>query len=398
MELKKEKLLLMTLAMVQFANIVDFMIMMPLGPQLMRIFSISPEQFSILVSSYAISAGVSGFLGAFVVDKFDRKKVLLFVFVGFTLGTLSCALAPNFAFLMSARIFTGIFGGILGSTVLAIIGDVIPNERRASAMGMVMAAFSVASIAGVPLGLYLANKFSWHAPFMFLVGISAIIIFLIISFVPILNNHIQKKELHTNPFHVITNIAKNNNQLLTLVFMFFLMLAQFTVIIFISKYMVANVGFTEDQLFYIYLIGGIVSLATAPLAGKLSDKYGRKRIFTIFCAVTIIPLFLITNLPVVPIFMALGVSALFFVTLTGRSIPASTIATTVVLPKERGGFMSINSSVQQLSSGFASFIAGKIVYTNALGKLENFHIVGYIAIACSLITIYLCQKIKSIES
>lgn len=180
--------------------------------------------------------------------------------------------------------------------------------------------------------------------------------------------------------------------------MFFLMLAQFTVIIFISKYMVANVGFTEDQLFYIYLIGGIVSLATAPLAGKLSDKYGRKRIFTIFCAVTIIPLFLITNLPVVPIFMALGVSALFFVTLTGRSIPASTIATTVVLPKERGGFMSINSSVQQLSSGFASFIAGKIVYTNALGKLENFHIVGYIAIACSLITIYLCQKIKSIES
>lgn len=398
MEVKNEKMLLLVLALVQFANIVDFMIMMPLGPQLMRIFSISPEQFSILVSSYAISAGVSGFLGAFVVDKFDRKNTLLILFLGFTIGTLCCALAPNFEFLMAARIFTGIFGGILGSTVLAIIGDVIPNERRATAMGIVMAAFSVASIAGVPLGLFLANKFSWHAPFIFLVGISILIFFMIIAFVPVLKNHIQKKELHTNPFQVITNISQNSNQLLMLLLMCFLMLGQFTVILFISKYMVANIGFTEDQLFYIYLIGGIVSLITAPLVGKLSDRYGRKRIFTIFCFATLVPLFLITNLPVVPIYIALCVSALFFITLTGRSIPASTMATSVVLPKERGGFMSINSSVQQLSSGFASFLAGKIVYTNAMGKLENFDIVGYIAIASSLITIYLCHKIKSIET
>lgn len=394
---KNEKLLLFILALVQFANIVDFMIMMPLGPQLMRIFEISPQQFSLLVSSYAISAGISGFLGAFFVDKFDRKVVLLFIFIGFTIGTLCCAFAPTFYFLMSARIFTGIFGGILGSTVLAIVGDVIPSERRASAMGVVMAAFSIASIVGVPLGLFLANKFSWHAPFLFLVGISFIIIFLIIAFVPVLKNHIQKKELHANPFQIIINISKNNNQLTALLFMVFLMLGQFTVIIFISKFMVSNVGFSEDQLFYIYLIGGIVSLLAAPLSGKLSDKFGTKRIFTIFCVLTIIPLFLVTNLPPVPIYIALGVSALFFITLTGRSIPASTMATTVVLPKERGGFMSINSSVQQLSSGFASFIAGKIVYTNAVGKLENFEVVGYIAIACSLITIYLCHKIKSIE-
>lgn len=395
---KNEKLLLLVLALVQFANIVDFMIMMPLGPQLMRVFSISPAQFSILVSSYAISAGISGFLGAFVVDKFDRKNVLLLLFLGFTVGTFACTIAPSYYVFMFARIFTGIFGGILGSTVLAIIGDIIPNQRRASAIGIVMAAFSVASIVGVPLGLFLATKFSWHAPFMFLVCISVLIIILIILVVPSMKNHVQKKELHTNPFQVVINISHNNNQLLMLLLMFFLMIGQFSVIVFISKYMVANIGFSENQLFYIYLIGGLVSLITAPLVGKLSDKYSRKRIFTLFCIATLVPLFLITNLPTVPIYVALCVSALFFITLTGRSIPAFTMATSIVLPEARGGFMSIKSSVQQLSSGFASYLAGTIVYTNQVGKLENFNIVGYIAIASSLITIYICHKIKSVET
>lgn len=397
MVIKNEKLLLFILAFIQFANIVDFMIMMPLGPQLMRVFNISPAEFSILVASYAISAGISGFISAFFVDKFDRKNVLLLVFIGFTFGTFACAYAPSFQILMFARIFTGIFGGLLSSTVMAIVGDAIPNERRATAMGIVMAAFSVASVVGVPLGLYLANEFSWHAPFLFLVSISILILILIIFYIPSMKTHIEIKTTNTNPFQVIINVAKNNNQLLALLFMFFLMLGQFTVIIFISKYMVSNVGFTEKELTYIYLVGGIASLIAAPISGKLSDKYGRIKIFTIYCFITLIPIYVITNLPPVPIFVALTFNALFFISLTGRTIPASTLVTTVVSPQQRGGFMSINSCVQQLGSGFASFLAGKIVITNASGQLENYEIAGYIAIVSSLICIYLAQKIKSIS-
>ncbi len=382
----------------QFANIIDFMIMMPLGPQLMRVFEVTPANFSILVASYAISAGVSGFSSAFFVDKFDRKVVLLFVFIGFTVGTLGCALAPTFAFLMAARIFTGIFGGMLGSTVLSIIGDTIPAQRRASAMGIVMAAFSVASVVGVPLGLFLANMYSWHAPFIFLVIISIIIAVLIALFIPNLTTHIQTKTDKESPFKVLIQISQDPNQLRALLFMFFLMLGQFTVIVFLSKFMVANVGFTEQQLTYIYLIGGIASLVTAPISGKLSDKFGKIKIYTYFCLLTLVPIYIITHLSITPLALALCFNTLFFIGLTGRTIPASTLATTVVLPQNRGGFMSINSCVQQFGSGISSFLAGIIVTTSATtGELQNYDLVGYIAIFCSLISLYLAQKLKSVS-
>lgn len=396
--MKNEKLLLFILALVQFANIIDFMIMMPLGPQLMRVFEVTPANFSILVASYAISAGVSGFSSAFFVDKFDRKVVLLFVFIGFTVGTLGCALAPTFAFLMAARIFTGIFGGMLGSTVLSIIGDTIPAQRRASAMGIVMAAFSVASVVGVPLGLFLANMYSWHAPFIFLVIISIIIAVLIALFIPNLTTHIQTKTDKESPFKVLIQISQDPNQLRALLFMFFLMLGQFTVIVFLSKFMVANVGFTEQQLTYIYLIGGIASLVTAPISGKLSDKFGKIKIYTYFCLLTLVPIYIITHLSITPLALALCFNTLFFIGLTGRTIPASTLATTVVLPQNRGGFMSINSCVQQFGSGISSFLAGIIVTTSATtGELQNYDLVGYIAIFCSLISLYLAQKLKSVS-
>lgn len=395
--MKKEKLLLFILALVQFANIIDFMIMMPLAPQLMRVFAITPANFSFLVASYAISAGISGFISAFFVDKIDRKTVLLVVFIGFTVGTLACALAPTFALLMAARILTGIFGGMLGSTVLSIIGDTIPTERRGTAMGIVMAAFSVASVVGVPLGLFLANTYSWHAPFMFLVIISIFIIVLIILYVPSMRIHIAAKDKNVSPYAILKQVTNDPNQLRALAFMFFLMLGQFTVIVFLSKYMVANVGFTENQLTYIYLIGGIASLATAPISGKLSDKYGKIKVFTVFCIITIVPIYIITHLSVVPVALALCFNTLFFIGLTGRSIPASTLATTVVQPKNRGGFMSINACVQQLGSGISSFLAGIIVTTSATGQLQNYELVGYIAIVSSLISLYLAQKIKSIS-
>jgi predicted MFS family arabinose efflux permease len=165
---KKEKILLFILASIQFTSIMDFMIMMPLGPQLMRIFQINPQEFGFLVSAYTFAAGFSSFIGVFWIDNFDRKKALMNMYLGFLLGTLACALSPTYTILVLSRILTGLFGGLLMALVFSIIGDVIEEKRRGTAMGYVSTSFSLASVLGVPFGLFIASFWNWHAPFFFL--------------------------------------------------------------------------------------------------------------------------------------------------------------------------------------------------------------------------------------
>lgn len=395
--LKKEKLVLFSLALIQFTHIMDFMIMMPLGPQLMRIFQITPAQFGLLVSAFTFSAGIFGFLGAFFIDRLDRKTTLLFIYSGFIIGTLACSVAPTYHWLLAARVFTGMFGGVAGALILSIIGDLIPNERRASAMGIVMAAFSIASVFGVPFGLYMANKFSWHAPFLFIGCIGFGIITLIAFAIPNMKGHIVSKMERPGPIKVITNVTSNPNQLRALLLMFLLMLGQFSVIPFLSPYMVSNVGFTESDLTYIYLIGGFFTIFSSPMVGRLADRIGRYKVFTLFVFISLIPLFGITNMIKIPMPFVLVITSIFFICAGGRMIPASTMITSSVLPQQRGSFMSINSSVQQLSSSLAAFIAGLIVQKNAAGELVNYNYVGYIAIAASLLAILVASKIKIVD-
>lgn len=395
--MSKEKLMLLTLAALQFTHIMDFMIMMPLGEQLMRLFHIGPKEFSIIVSAYSFSSGIFSFLASFFIDKFDRKKVLLFMYLGFTLGTFACALAPNYEMLVLARILTGMFGGTMGALSLAIVGDLIPIERRASSMGIVMSSFSLASIAGVPFGLFLANMYSWHAPFIF-IGVLGIILFFVAKMnIPSVKDHLAPDAVRTSPLIVITGLLTDRNQQTSLLFMILLVLGQFAIIPFITPYMIHNVGFTPNQIPFIYLVGGSLTFFSAPLIGKLADKHGRKRVFTIAAVLSIIPLYLITNLPPIPITLALVVSGLFFILISGRMIPAQALMTSIVKPENRGSFMSLNSSVQQLGLGIASFIAGNIVYTDALGKIQNYQYVGYIGIALTFVALSLSMKIKLSE-
>jgi DHA1 family inner membrane transport protein len=395
--MSKEKLMLLTLAALQFTHIMDFMIMMPLGEQLMRLFQIGPKEFSIIVSAYTISAGISGFLAAFFIDKFDRKTVLLFMYLGFTIGTFACALAPNYEMLVLARIFTGIFGGTMGALSLAIVGDLIPVERRASAMGIIMSSFSLASIAGVPFGLFLANMYSWHAPFIF-IGVLGIILFFVAKMnIPSVKGHLAPDAIRTSPMLVITGLLTDRNQQTSLLFMILLILGQFAIIPFITPFMIHNVGFSPNQIPFIYLVGGSLTFFSAPLIGKLADKHGRKRVFTIAAVLSIIPLYLITNLPPIPVIVALLVSGMFFILISGRMIPAQALMTSIVKPENRGSFMSLNSSVQQLGAGIASYIAGNIVYTDALGKIQNYQYVGYIGIALTFVALSLSMKIKLSE-
>jgi MFS transporter, DHA1 family, inner membrane transport protein len=398
--MSKEKILLLVLASALFSHIMDFMIVMPLGPQLMRIFDITPQQFSFLVSSYTFSAAGSGLLVAFAIDRFDRKIALIFVFIGFTLGTLACAFAPSYEVLLVTRSIAGAFGGVLGALILSIVSDVIPLERRAAGIGFVMASFSVASVFGVPFGLYLATLFGWHAPFLFLGGFGVLVNIFILLYVPSMSGHMENENGHQSPLQIIKSIFGKRNPLMGLAFTSVLMLGHFTIIPFIAPYMVGNVGFTEHELTYIYLVGGGLTIFTSPMVGKLADKYGKQRVFTIFGTLVMIPILVITHLTPIPLWQALVVTGIFFIFSNGRIVPSTTMVTSVVKADNRGSFMSIRASVQQFSSGCAALLAGAIISETPSTAIDGakaligYEYVGYIAIAFSIIAIFIAQKLK----
>jgi predicted MFS family arabinose efflux permease len=396
--MKNERLLLYILAAAMFTHVMDFMIIMPLGPQLMRIFDISAREFSLLVASYTVTAGIAGFFAAFFVDRYDRKKSMLIMYTGFALGTLACAASPTFAILLLARSLTGAFGGVLGALILSIVSDAVPLERRARGIGVVMASFGMASVFGVPFGLFLASKFSWHAPFLFLGGLAVVIAFLIMAHIPVMNAHVRD-DGHASPREVLRQIFGRRNARLGLTFTSVLMLGHFTIIPFVATYMVGNVGFSEGQLTYIYLVGGICTLLFSPWVGRMADKHGRLKIFTIFGSLVIIPIVIITNLTPVPLAVALTITAIFFIFSNGRMVPSTTMETAIIKPEVRGSYMSIRSSVQSLTSGLAAFIAGLIIteqpsiFDAKAKALVHYNYVGIIAVFFSLVSLYIARRL-----
>lgn len=394
---QSEFILILLLAAIQFTHILDFVIMMPLGPQLMRIFSIDTSQFGLLVSSYTFSAGFFGLLGMFYLDRFDRKKAMIVLYFGFNIGTLFCALSPTYEFLMSSRILTGAFGGILGALIFSIIGDLFPYHRRGAATGAVMSAFSVASVVGVPLGLYLADLFNWHIPFFSLGGLGTIILILFIIFFPNMNKH-RENRITVGHIELLKTIISNKNHQKAFLFMSLMMFAGFSVIPFISPYLVFEAGLLESQLPYLYLIGGSFTFFTSPWFGKLADKYGKNKIFTINAYISILPILLITTLPQSPVWLILTVTTLFFIAVNGRMVPAIAMITSSVIPANRGSFMSMNSAVQQISSGLASFFGGLLIGSTTGGEgLSSFWIIGVFAIVATLLCIMLSKKMVVAE-
>ncbi|WP_421828195.1 MFS transporter [Larkinella sp.] len=394
---RQEKLLLFVLACINFTHIVDFIIMMPMGPHLMRHFGLNPQEFSFIVSAYSLSAGISGFLAAFFVDRFDRKKVVLTAYIGFVIGTIACGLAPTFGLLIVARTTAGLFGGVLGAQVFSIVADVVPYERRAQAMSVIMTAFSVASVAGVPIGLYLATKISWHAPFLAIGGLGVIVIGLIIKFIPRLDGHLQRNGNRFNPLEVITTIVRNPNQMRALWLTTTIMLGHFSIIPLLSPFLVANVGLGEDHLYLIYFVGGLVTIFTAPIVGRLADRRGKYPVFVTFALLSMIPMFLLTSMQPSSLTYILSVNALFFIFSNGRFIPTQAMVSSVVLPQQRGGFMSMNSSVQLLAQALATYGAGLIVTKTAGGQLIHYSWVGYLAMAAIFASVFIARKLRPVD-
>ncbi len=371
--------------------------MMPLGLQFIKALSINAHEFGLLLSAYTFAAAIAGVFATYYVDRFERRDLLLRLYVFFMIATVACGFAPNYHLLFVARACAGAFGGILGSLVQTIIADSIPFERRGKALGTVMAAFSVSTVAGVPLSLFLANRIEslgWRAPFLFIGLISGLILYIGYRNIPKISGHLHHPQ-EGSRFRQIYEILIAHHHLRAFVFMGLIMITGFSVIPYIALYLTSNVGIANSYISLIYLCGGVATLLSSRFIGHMADQYGKVKIFRVLAIVSLIPLIVTTNLEPVPLWVVLINSTAFFILISGRMIPAMAIASQLVEPKIRGTFMSLVGSIQMLASGIASVLAGVIVTITADGKMEHYNIVGYGAAFCGLLTFWLVGYIHS---
>jgi predicted MFS family arabinose efflux permease len=393
----REWLLLLVLAAVQFTHIVDFMVIMPLGPVYMREMRLSPGQFGLVVAAYTVSAGVAGLLASFFLDRFDRKRALLMLYAGFTMGTLLCAVAPDYPLLLAARSVAGAFGGVSAAVVLAIVGDAFADDRRATAMGVVMSAFSAASVAGVPLGLYLADVLSWHVVFFVLGGLGALVLALAAAVLPPLRGHLGRgRGGAVNLLAVLADV----NHLRAFGLMAALVLSSFVLWPYLPIYLEYNVGLAQGQLKLVYLCGGLATLVTLTLFGRLADRFGKLLVFYILALVTVVPVVLVTNLPAgLPLLLVLGVTTALMVASSGRMVPAMALITGASAPRYRGSFMSVNAAVQHFTSGLAAWVGGLFLVQEPGpkgqgGPLHGFGLLGLLACAATLVGFVLAGRLR----
>ena len=389
---RREFWLLITLAGIQFTHIVDFMVMMPLGPQLTQLFKITDAQFGLLVSAYTFSAGLSGILSALYIDRFDRKNLLLAIYILFALATLACSVAPTYESLMLARVGAGMFGGVLGSLTQTIVGDVIPFERRGRAMAIVMSAFSAATVAGVPTSLFLAAQISWHAPFVAIAAVSALIAAGAFVTLPPLAGHIGKQ--NASALKNMADVMRNRNNQKGFMLSALMMFAGFIVIPYITIYMVSSGGLSQQQVPYVYLSGGIATLISARFVGGLTDHVGKLPMFQRTALFASIPILGLTVAASLPWWAILIVSTSFFVAMSSRMIPGMAILTSISAPAQRGTFMAINSAVQSGAMGAAALIGGLIISRDAAGHVQNYWGNGLLGAATSLVMAWFVTRIS----
>ncbi|NIJ54011.1 MFS transporter [Dyadobacter arcticus] len=387
-----EKFIIAILATLQFTVVLDFMVLSPLGYILLDKLSISTSQFGLVVSAYAFSAGAAGLLTAGFADKFDRKKLLLFFYCGFIVGTFLCGIAPTYHFLLMARIFTGLFGGVIGSISFAIITDLFPIQVRGRVMGFVQMAFASSQVLGIPIGLYLAKEFSWHAPFLMIVGLSIVVGFFILTYMKPINAHL-KLQTGGNAFAHLGKTLARPEYLQAFAATTLLATGGFMLMPFGTAYGVNNLGIREAQLPTLYMITGISMLVFSPLIGKISDKIGKYKVFLAGSIITCVMTLIYCNLSVTPLWIIIILNVSLFVGITARMISASALMTAVPEAKDRGAFMGINSSIQQIAGGIASLLAGFIVSETSTGFLENYPTLGNVVIFAVIITALLMYRI-----
>ncbi|MDI1255616.1 MAG: MFS transporter [Flavobacterium sp.] len=391
-----QKFVIFLLAITQFTVVLDFMVMSPLGDIMMKTLRITTSQFGVAVSAYAFSAGISGLLTAGFADKFDRKKLLLFFYIGFILGTLFCALAPNYHLLLAARIITGLFGGVIGSISMAIVADLFSLQQRGKVMGFVQMGFGVSQVLGIPIGLYIATAWGWHIPFFWIAIMAAIIaLTLSVKLMPI-TGHLSLQRDKSAFQHLWHTVAKRNYRIGFLATAL-LSIGGFMMMPFGSAFAINNLKITNEQLPLVFMITGVATLISMPLIGKLSDKVSKFKIFASATILATIVINIYAHYTVTPFWLVLVTNVLMMVCIMSRMVPSTALTSAVPHPEDRGAFMSVNSSLQQMAGGFGAMIAGVIiVQKDNFAPLQHYDTLAMIASTIMLITIFLMYRVNKI--
>jgi len=396
-----QKFVVAVLAFLQFTIVLDFMLLSPLGAIVIPALKITPSQFGLVVSAYAFSAGLSGLLTAGFADRFDRKKLLLFFYCGFLAGTLLCGLASSYHLLLLARMVTGVFAGVVGSISFAIVTDLFPLEMRGRVMGVIQTAFAASSVMGIPVGLLLSTRWGWNAPFFMIVAVSALVGALIQIYLRPVNEHL-KHHPDRSPLHHLIHTVSNRLYLQGFATTGLLSVGGFMLMPFMSVFMVHNIGLPVDKLPLVYVITGAFSIVSGPLIGRASDALGKFNVFAFGCAVTIVMVVIYTHLHFIPLWVLVLVIVLLQIGIFSRMISASALMSALPKPADRGSYMSISSSLQQVSGGVAAVVAGLIVVQSPEGVLVHFDTLGYVLVCTTLISLGLMylidRKIRGIRT
>jgi len=391
-----QKAVIFILAITQFTVILDFMVMSPLGDLLIKSLDMKPSNFGVAVSAYAFSAGISGLLTAGFADRFDRKKLLLFFYSGFIIGTIFCGVAQSYQALVAARIITGLFGGVIGSISMAIITDLFALQQRGRVMGFVTMGFGASQVLGIPIGLYIANLWGWEAPFLMVAGVAILVaVFIAIVLKPV-NQHLKlqnDKSAFTHLWHTVSKRDYRVGFMATAV----LSIGGFMMMPFGSVFAVNNLHVTEKQLPLLFMVSGVSALVIMPMVGRLSDKVSKYKLFAVACLWMIAVCVIYTNLSATPFWIVLVLNVMMMIGIMGRMVPSQALMSAVPEMEDRGAFMSINASLQQIAGGVAAAVAGMIVYQdNKFSPLKNYDIVGYVVVVISLISIYLMYRVNEV--
>jgi predicted MFS family arabinose efflux permease len=387
-----QKTVIAILAFLQFTVVLDFMILSPLGALLLKELGVTPAQFGVVVSAYAFSACVSGLLAAGFADKFDRKKLLLFFYSGFVLGTFFCGMAPSYGFLLVARMVTGLFGGVIGSISFAIIADLFPFEARGRVMGVVMSAFAASQVLGIPAGLYLSNGLGWHAPFLMIAGVSLVVGAVIFTQLRPIDEHLKKPSNRNAVRHLLATLSRPRYQW-GFASTMLLAVGGFMLMPFGSAFSVQNLGISLEKLPMVYMATGLASIVAGPMMGRVSDRVGKYPTFVGGSALGIVLVLYYTHLGVTPLWFVIALNIVLFVAITSRMVASQALTSAVPEPQDRGAYMSISSSLQQLAGGVASSAAGLIVSQTEGGPLEHYDRLGYVVSVAMIATMLLMYKI-----
>jgi len=391
-----QKFAIFVLAITMFTVVLDFMVMSPLGDILMKSLSLKPAHFGFAVSAYALSAGISGLLTAGFADRYDRKKLLLFFYTGFIAGTILCGIANTYPLLMGARIITGLFGGVIGSISMAIVADLFDLQHRGRVMGFMQMGFGASQVLGIPVGLYLANLWGWHAPFLWVAGMAIIIAVLIAIRLKPLTKHLAVQQDKSAFKHLIHTIAKKDYRI-GFTATALLSLGGYMLMPFGSAFAINNLGVTQHQLPLLFMIAGISTLIIMPMIGKLSDKIDKFKIFFVASMWMIVIVILYTNLSVTPLWLVIALNVVMMAGVMSRMIPSSALITAIPAMPDRGAFMSINSSLQQIAGGIAAAVAGMIVVQkDKFSPLEHYNTLGYIIVCITITGVYLLSRVSKL--